>query len=800
MRTGPLTTIAAVLLCSSLAAAQTPQPQSAQPPGGAPAVPALGSIDFGGMFRDAEDDVARFERYRDTRDGLFSNVTLSRQTDEYLSDASAYHIGYRDQRYTAGYNNGRLKFSFLWDSIPLNYSYLTSTPFEVGDNGVLTLSAAARAAVQGPTNAANDGTAVGVPCAPGAPPAACSTPAAAADAKANRSIYNSLADRFDLQQKRDAANFGVTYAVNRELDVTGSFVTTKKSGEQPYGASFAFNNAVEVPLPIDHRTNDFSLGTTWANQKAMLRVAWDASFFDNHLQSLVWDNPIRLTDFNNGLAPPLGPYDASGYSNGNGPAQGRMSLAPDNHMNVLGVTGLYKLPRRTTVNGTFQFTTQSQNDELIPWTINSLINTPAVFALFPHLASLPRPTAEAKARGLNALLNLNSRPLRLMTVSVRYRYNDRDNQTPTFDATEYVRFDAVPEEIEEGLSHQYDVERQTLDANASFTLEGLGALRVGYGHDRYERHGRGFSDVGENIFRVSFDTFTRGFVSVRAGYDFGARRGEGFVETGIDYEQGPGGTQPTLRYYDESDRDRRRGSVVVTVMPTDRVDFYASFAGGKDEHLADDSTPTTRGNELFGLLDADVTSWNVGLNFTPYDTVSLGANYGRDRYSSLQRSRNANPPPDPTWTDPSRDWTLDNDDKVNNFTLWVDVLRAIRNTDIRAGYDYSDSNNSFVHGGPRIASLSAAGQFIPLPPIENQWHRLSADVKYFFTPRAGIGLGYYFETLDIADFAAIDQNGPIAFAGEAGDPRIDWLGGLVTGYGNRSYSGSNFFLRLLYLF
>ena len=69
-------------------------------------------------------------------------------------------------------------------------------------------------------------------------------------------------------------------------------------------------------------------------------------------------------------------------------------------------------------------------------------------------------------------------------------------------------------------------------------------------------------------------------------------------------------------------------------------------------------------------------------------------------YSSLQKSRNANPPPDPTWTDPTRNWTLDNDDeKVNTFTLYVDLLRAVRNTDIRFGYDYSDSDNASSTAG-----------------------------------------------------------------------------------------------------
>jgi hypothetical protein len=67
------------------------------------------------------------------------------------------------------------------------------------------------------------------------------------------------------------------------------------------------------------------------------------------------------------------------------------------------------------------------------------------------------------------------------------------------------------------------------------------------------------------------------------------------------------------------------------------------------------------------------------LNFHPNDIVSVGANYGRDTYGSFQLSRNANPPPDPSFTDPSRDWTLDNDDEINTVNVYLDLLRAVRN-------------------------------------------------------------------------------------------------------------------------
>jgi MtrB/PioB family decaheme-associated outer membrane protein len=791
---------AALLVAVRPAMAQAPQlPQSPAPP------PLLGgTLDVGGLFTATDGDEARFERYRDVRDGVYSNVGLNREGRSYLFDANAYHVGYRDQRYNVAYLGRRVNLGFQWVSLPLNYSYLTRTPF-VREGGMLTLPDSAQRAVQGPTNAANDGTAVGVPCAPGALPATCSTPALAAQAKANRSIYNTLADTFDLRHRRDTAAFGLTYAATRAIDVDAKFTSAKRQGEQPWGASFAFNDAVELPLPIDQRTNDLSLGASWANPRGMFRLGWDGSWFNNDLHSLVWDNPIRATDFDNGLLPPNGPYDPSGYSNGNGPAQGRLALAPGNTMNVVSATGLYKMPGRTTLNGTVQLTSQNQDEALIPWTINPLINTPVVFAAFPHLAQLPRATAEAEAKGVNTLLNLSSRPSRRLNVVVRYRYNERDVQTPTFDASEYVRFDAVPEEIEEGLSHQFDTARHIFDANVSFTPIPWGTLRVGYGHEAVERHGRGFSDVGENIFRLSFDTFSSRFVTVRAGFDVARRRGEGFVDadSGNDEEEvvlGPGGTQPTLRYYDEADRDRTRGSLLFTVMPRDAVDLYFQFAAGMDEYMADDSVPVSRPGELFGLHESDVKSWNVGVNFHPTDVLAVGANYGRDTYGSFQLSRNANPPPDPSWTDPSRDWTLDNDDRINSASVYLDLLRAVRNTDIRLGYDYSDSDNSFVHGGPRIAALTALNQFIPLPDVENTWHRATADVQYFFTNRAGVGAGYYFEKLDVVDFNTIDTDGPVGFAPETGEPRLDWLSGLITGYGNRPYAGHTAYLRLLYRF
>ena len=60
----------------------------------------------------------------------------------------AWNIGYRDQNYNAEYTDGKAKYSGYFDSTPLNYSYMASSPWVESQTGVFTLHAAARLQVQ----------------------------------------------------------------------------------------------------------------------------------------------------------------------------------------------------------------------------------------------------------------------------------------------------------------------------------------------------------------------------------------------------------------------------------------------------------------------------------------------------------------------------------------------------------------------------------------------------------------------------------------------------------------------------
>ncbi len=730
-----------------------------------------GTIDVGGRFTSTTGDEARYQRYRDLRDGGNVNLLYNKETANWTFGLKADNIGYRDGRYQIKFNSKRVQFSALFDQTPLNYSYETRTPFDC-TAGDCSLDAGLRAAVQAKT-------AVGIPSAVAQLPGG--------------SVYNSIARPFDLQSRRDTIAAEARISATDNLDFTLGVNSYKRSGNMPYGAAFAFSVATELPIVIDNRETDLSVGVEWASHQGMFRLGYEHSNFDQTIPSFRFDNPQFATDFcKTGLAnqAPGACYDPSGYSNGNGPAFGRMAQPPSNTVDTFNWAGMVKLPGRTTANASFTTGANRQDEALIPWTTNPNIANATVYAAFPGLAALPRDTADMRVNYTSGTMNVSSRPAKYVALTARYRFNSRNDFTRPFDAVEYVRFDAVPEETG-GEAEPFSINRNTFDVSASFTPIPYSAIRVGYGFDKWEHGVRATEGWKDNTARVSFDTVGNKYLTLRALFEHTNRDSIGLSIEALTEM----GMQPAARFYDEAARTRNRGTFIVELTPLSTVGVNFSLATGKDDYQGADAS------QEFGLLDNKNTAFTVGVNYAPSTRVSVGADYGRESYNSLQQSRNANPAPDPSWTDPNRNWNLTNDETVNNVSLYANLSKVLKKTDIRIGYDYSDSDQAFVHGGPRIAALT----FVALPNVTNTWHRATADLRYSLSEKVGLGFSYWFEKFDVEDFAAINTAGPMSLprpelGAQTNDPRIDWLGALTTGYGNRPYKGQTGVVRVFYRF
>jgi MtrB/PioB family decaheme-associated outer membrane protein len=691
------------------------------------AEPTAGSLDVGGQFSTINGDEARYQRYKDLRDGgLLDAFKYAREKDNWLFDVTANHVGYRDEKFVARFRHyERARVTFTWDQMPLFYSapdrdafgLLSATPFQGVGSGEYRVNDAVQQTVQGfcPT-----------------PP--CSPAINAARQAALVRLINQEAQTLEIEHRRDVALLDASFTLLKNTNLLFHFQNTSKQGTQPWSAAFGFSAANELPGPVDHRTTDLGAALEWSNAKGVVKVGWDGSWFHNNMPTLVWDNPIRATDFT---------Y-ASAYSPGDGTSQGRMDLWPDTSMNMLSATAAYKLPARTRAYANLGLSRLDNNDALLPHTINTAI----------PVIPLPRQNADVSADVTSALLGYGGRPADKMWFNVRYKLYDWNNTTPeidtprgstTFPVEEYVRFDQVVEEFIAGAGAEpFSYRRQYLDADVSYSLLPFTALRVGYSRETDRRTFRQFEDTAENTVRVAVDTTGWSYLQLRAQYDFARRTGSGLEEVVFDAEQ-EGFAEP--RQFDISDRDRNRFTVLATGTPSDKFSVNAQVGVFRDKRDAQ-----------FGLINNDGTFYSIGVDVTPVQKVAVGVNWGRDGYSSFQRSRQANPGVQET--DPRRDWTTDIDDHANTVFAYVDLLQAIPRTDVRYAFDWMDGLNDTTYGLRPDQNIFTAVPLIQLPNASHTIKRSMLDVMYRINRRIGAGAAWYYEGYDVNDWAWNDCGTP----------------------------------------
>ena len=715
MRSERLMIAAALWLLAAPAAAQPPISPAAAPDPAPSVAPRANVVDFGfrGTVYGDDADRARYQRFRDLRNGPFvEGFRFGKKTDRWAFVAHADHVGYRDQRYVASYNNfGRLKATFMWDQIPLFFSEDTSTLYTSSSRGVLVLPDDIQTGLQNKTT-----TLAGV--AGGATP-------------------------FDMRLKRAVADLRLTYSASRNMDLSFSLKSTQKTGGQPWAGTFGFSNAVELEAPVDTRTTEFGAAAEWTNDRGAVRVGYDSSLFRNRVGTLAWDNPLRISD-----------------SPTAGPAQGRMALWPDSDLNAGSVSGVVKLPAGSQATAFVSLGNWSQNQPLVPFTSNT--------ALAP--IPLDRPTADAKARVTATAFSFNSRPVQRLWLNARFRSYDFDNRTPVFHLAN-VAYDTTVAAFAEGETSPYSFTRKTLDLEASWTPIGYAAFRAGYTREAVDQTFRTFDTTTEHTVRLSVDATRIAWLTVRTVYEHGKRVGRGLDEQTLDDI----GEQVSLRQFDVSDRNSDRFSTIVMVTPASPFSLNGTVFVGREG----------RPGGVFGLRSNNNSGASVGFDFVPGDAVSAGASYQYEKYTALQRSRQANP--GPQFDDPTRDWTTDSADRVHTLTASADLLKLWPKTDLRVAYDFSRARSVYIYGLAPNTTLAAVSQ---LPPVMNTRSHVSADARYSLSRHVTAGLVYWYEKYSVDDYAF----SPATLTGVA-QPAF-----LTLRYLYRPYNAHTIWLRASYLF
>jgi hypothetical protein len=413
-------------------------------------------------------------------------------------------------------------------------------------------------------------------------------------------------------------------------------------------------------------------------------------------------------------------------------------------------------------------------DPIIPQTINSAIVA----------APLPRTTVDGEARTTALNLTWVSRPKRYVDINVGYRQYDYDNRTPEFDMVQRVSYDNTPGAVSPAVpTEPFGVLRHTLDADLKLLPRSGVSAGIGFTRLEEERTHRIFESTTDNVVRVTADAVSNRWFTLRTKYEHAQRRGTG-IEEG-ERELAAIGEQPGIRHFDIAARDRNRVTVLGSLTPAANLGLSVSVAAGKDDYL----------QSLFGLRDNTHRVYGLGVDATPGDRVILTASYSYEHYSALSRSRQANP--GVQFTDPSRNWATDANDRAHSVILGAEVLRIGAKADLRLFYDFSRSRARYQYITGAVLDRTLPEEAVvpttlptpaELPPTRSELQRGTADLTYALARHLSIGLSYWYEQYRVTDFTLDADANPDLARGQA----------LLIGYLYRPYTANTVWGRLIY--
>ncbi|HYI07586.1 MAG TPA: MtrB/PioB family outer membrane beta-barrel protein [Thermoanaerobaculia bacterium] len=697
--------------------------------------PAQFRIDFGAQRLTIDTESSKFDEYRDVPDGaLLSFFGLSSVADQGRYVITGEDVGQRDVRYTIEAERGDFGINVVYDQIPHRFGNDARTLLQQTSRGRFEISDTLQRSFQ----------------------TSIEQQRAISPAGVNFTFLRNLvspsldaANTIDIGLERKRGLLELSYGPGELWDWGGSevpgagpslgsaygvkvsYFQENRVGDRQAGTSFGFGNVVETPEPIDYVTRDVGISAELPLRTAVVRAGVSYNDFTNKIPGLLFDNPFRVTDATDANA-----YQSPGSSSILGSSRGQVALPPSNRA-ITGTVGLLmKLPASSRLNADVALSQWSQNETLLPYTVNTAITSP-LNASDP--AALPVSSFDGKITTLTGGLSFASRPFPKLGINARYRVYDMDNKSERVELPGYVRFDAVWEDIPRiSVPYEYGTQRGDLAVTYDFgpvTLEG------GYRHDVTNRTFRETEETTENALRLAADFRPRPWVAVRTSYERGSRDFDHYdaerAEHASFLDPGPAVNLPLLRRYDQAAKDLDRISALVQLTP-----FDGNL--GVTLHLLQ-STDDYDDESDFGLLESVSRSWTVEADYAPADRWSVYAFYSNESYDTFQRGRQSGATPS---TNPLDDWTAKIQDDVGSLGVGGSYAISER-TDLKffSRYQRVDGNNDLDSppgGTPDVAFDIASFDDTTL------WTS-SAELEYRLTDVWHLSVGGWIEDYQARD-------------------------------------------------
>lgn len=551
---------------------------------------------------------------------------------------------------------------------------------------------------------------------------------------------SSSLDEINFETKRSKYGGGVVWHIDPQWSAKINLQREEKDGLKPLGVAWGTSGgnpaAVIAPETVDYVTDRLEGEIGYATKKMQFRFGYQLSQFNNQTESLRVQNP-----FTNPAWP-----DGSGGSQASFPnGWSEMQLAPDNKAHIFRLDGGYNITDRTRVTGNLAYSRYLQNESFLAYTANPLLTV---------TQGLPLNSLNGEINNTLANIEITSRPTNQWDLRAKYRYNDRDNQTPR-SLYIYVAGDAEDQQIG-GAETRYRYNLPYSDtenffgADVGYRLRPGTKISLGYDYRNIERTYSERSETTENTGRLEIRSKVFTGLSGFAKYAHTSRGGsshnpdallnEAFTPT---YVASLGAAKfvnhPLISPYYEADMERDKLSAGLTYTPLKDLTLSARGSYNKEDY--DESE--------IGLTAVDGWNGSFDATYSLGKDLTLSAFYTYDNRTADQggwsyQGTNATVKLTQS-TDPTRRWWVNHEDRVNTAGLGL-KWKITPVINVSADYSYTDAVTQIA---TRSGGAFTAEDF---PDIDTKVHRLGARIDYDLTKQFSLGLAGALENYKSTDW------------------------------------------------
>jgi len=538
----------------------------------------------------------------------------------------------------------------------------------------------------------------------------------------------------DIETERKDLGGGITWHLTPNWSVSGTYHHQFKDGTDTIAGIFATSGgnprSAILPEPIDYETDTANINVSYTGMRSQLELAYEGSWFTNNNDSLTWDSAYANPQWS-ALAPSFDP------------GRGRLALPPDNQAHRISLSGGYSLTDTTRLTGVFSYARMTQDEDFLPYTINPDLSVPV---------ALPRKSLDGEVNNILANVAVTARPMPKLELAARYRYNDRDNDTPRdvfLHTANDVGNQVDPSDEDARINLPYSWTQHLVNLDAGYRILPSTKVSVGYEFENKDRTFTVVETTRDHTFKgkvqsAPFDYLNGYFAyahTLRDGSDYAGNRpfldSHANISDPAEFEN-----HPFLRKFYLTDRNTDNFNAGISVMPSEQVTL--GLSGGYTFNDYEDP--------VFGLDNSTMGHVTVDVSFSPREDVTAYAFFTHERSTYKQRGYSFNPGTGALPVDSSRLWSIDTDDQVETFGGRVEWAAIPDTLDLAGEYTYSTASTgfSFTSGSPPV---------LPVPDIGTRIHSLGVSADYHIDTNMSLKFAYRFEQFSSEDFS-LDGTSP----------------------------------------